>query len=104
MLIFIIAIGAGFATPYAEPHLSKLLKPIILDDIPMAEGEFRTFTFILLMIIVSLLALSTSVSALPVILGGGLGLFGVRLFNAIKKRIKATPEKVEATVEDPKEP
>ncbi len=86
-LVFIIAVGAGFATPHAEPHVQKFLKSILLKDVPMAEGEFRTFTFVLLMLIVGLLALGTDTSAFAVILGGGLGLFGLRLFHAIKARV-----------------
>lgn len=84
MLSFIIAIAAGFATPHAEPFVFKGMNAVKMGDFPLQAGELRTLTFILLMLAVSILTLGSDISAFPIILGGGLGLFGVRLFNTIK--------------------
>ncbi|MEO0358273.1 MAG: hypothetical protein AAF386_08270 [Pseudomonadota bacterium] len=98
--MFIIAVGAGFATPYAEPHLQKFMKSVLSDDVPMAEGEFRTFTFVMLMLAVSLLAFGSNISAFAVILGGGLGLFGLRIFNALKSRVSGKKDDAVQAAED----
>ena len=52
----------------------------------MHEGEYRTITFVLLLIMVAIVAIISGVlaSAFTVLFGGVLGLFGVRLFKALK--------------------
>ena len=85
MLTFILAVLAGFATPFVEPALTKLVQPR-LSDVPMHEGEYLTITFVLLLIAVAVVSIVSGVltSAFTVLLGGALGLFGVRLFRALK--------------------
>ena len=85
MLTFILAVIAGFATPFVEPALTKLVRPR-LGDVPVHESEYRTITFVLLLIVVAIVAIISGVlaSAFTVLLGGALGLFGVRFFKALK--------------------
>ena len=85
MLTFILAVIAGFATPFVEPALTKLVRPR-LRDVPVHESEYRTITFVLLLIMVAIVAIISGVlaSAFTVLFGGALGLFGVRLFKALK--------------------
>ena len=85
MLPFILAVLAGFATPFVEPALTKLVQPR-LSDVPMHEGEYLTITFVLLLIAVAVVSIVSGVltSAFTVLLGGALGLFGVRLLRALK--------------------
>ena len=85
MLTFILSVIAGFATPYVEPALVKLLKPN-LGDFPIHEGEHQTITFVLLLVAVAIAAIVSVLlaSAFTVLLGGVLGLFGVRLFRVLR--------------------
>ena len=85
MLPFILAVLAGFATPFVEPALTKLVQPR-LSDTSVHEGEYLTITFVLLLIAVAALSIVSGVlaSAFTVLLGGAFGLFGVRLFNVLK--------------------
>ena len=85
MLPFILAVLAGFATPFVEPALTKLVQPR-LSNTSVHEGEYFTITFVLLLIAVAALSIVSGVlaSAFTVLLGGALGLFGVRLFNVLK--------------------
>ena len=88
MLTFVLSVIAGFATPFIEPLLTKFIQPW-LEDFPVHAGEYRTITFVLLLLGVAIAAISSGVmvSAFTVLLGGLLGLFGVRLFKAIKSLI-----------------
>ena len=88
MLTFILAVIAGFATPYIEPALTKILQPR-LTDIPVNEGEYQTITFVLLLIAVATAAIVSGLlaSAFTVLFGGALGLFGVRLFKVIRSLV-----------------
>ena len=85
MLTFILSVIAGFATPYVEPALVKLLKPN-LGDFPIHEGEHQTITFVLMLVAVAIAAIVSGLlaSAFTVLLGGVLGLFGVRLFRVLR--------------------
>jgi hypothetical protein len=85
MLTFVLSVIAGFATPFVQPFLTKLIQPR-LDEFPVHEGEYRTITFVLLLLGVAISAISSGVmvSAFTVLFGGLLGLFGVRLFHAIR--------------------
>jgi hypothetical protein len=88
MLTFVLSVIAGFATPFVEPVLTKLIQPQ-LGEFPVHEGEYRTITFVLLLLGVAISAISSGVmvSAFTVLFGGLLGLFGVRLFHAIRSLI-----------------
>ena len=86
MLTFILAVIAGFATPYIEPALTKILQSR-LTDIPIKAGEYQTITFVLLLIAVAIAAIVSGLlaSAFTVLFGGALGLFGVRLYKILRK-------------------
>ena len=88
MLTFILAVIAGFATPYIEPALTKILQPR-LTDIPVKVGEYQTITFVLLLISVAIAAIVSGLlaSAFTVLFGGALGLFGVRLFKILRNLV-----------------
>ena len=49
MLTFVLSVIAGFATPFVEPFLTKLIQPR-LDEFPVHEGEYRTITFVFLLL------------------------------------------------------
>tara|TARA_B100000780_G_C20957945_1_gene382211 strand:- start:120 stop:482 length:363 start_codon:yes stop_codon:yes gene_type:complete len=85
VLTFILAIIAGFSTPYIEPVLIKILQPR-LTDVPVNEGEYQTITFVLLLIAVATAAIVSGLlaSAFTVLFGGALGLFGMRLFKILR--------------------
>ena len=85
MLIFILAVIAGFATPYIEPGLTKVLQPR-LTDVHVNKGDYQTITFVLLLIAVAIAAIVSGLSApaFTVLFGGTLGLFGLRLFKILK--------------------
>lgn len=85
MLTFILSLIAGFATPMVEPMVTGVLKPLT-KDMPIMEGEFRTITFVLLLIAVAVAAMISGSNApsFTILLGGALGLFGMRLFNVAK--------------------
>ena len=88
MLTFILAVIAGFATPYIEPALTKILQPR-LTDIPVKVGEYQIITFVLLLISVAIAAIVSGLlaSAFTVLFGGALGLFGVRLFKILRNLV-----------------
>lgn len=87
---------AGYLTPQAEPHLKKAMKDILLDEVPMKEGEFRLFTFIVMMIVAAVLTalFGADSAAFLLLLGGGLGVFGSRLYQALTTK-KIEPAKSE---------
>lgn len=93
----LLGAAAGFATPYAEPHIEKLLKNVLLDDVPMKEGEFRIFAFILMLMLAAvIIALGgANSSAFLLTLGGGLGIFGTRLIAAGKSKVNKAKTKPE---------
>ena len=70
MLTFVLSVIAGFATPFVEPFLTKLIQPR-LDEFPVHEGEYRTITFVLLLLGVAIAAISSGVmvSAFTVLFG-----------------------------------
>ena len=85
MLGFIIAVVAGFLTPYAETPLAKPVEALMRDHIRLEPGELRVLTFILVMVLAGVASnLLASGSTFWVILGGGLGYFGTRLVAAVQ--------------------
>lgn len=96
LLNLFLGVLAGYLTPQAEPHLNKALKDILLDEVPMKEGEFRLFTFVVMMIIASVLTalFGADSSAFLLLFGGGVGVFGQRIYQAITTK-KIEPAKTE---------
>ncbi len=88
MLTFILAVIAGFATPFIEPALTKILQSR-LTDIAVKAGEYQIITFVLLLIAVAIAAIVSGLlaSEFTVLFGGALGLFGVRLFKILRNLV-----------------
>jgi hypothetical protein len=87
MFTFIIAALAGLATPFAEPHIKTALESLMLDDLRVDENEFRAFSFAIMMVLAAILAaLGGGGSALGLAVGGLVGLFGKRIFDAIRSK------------------
>ncbi len=86
MFTFVIALIAGLATPFAEPHIKTALESLTLDDLKIEPGEFRTFAFAVMMVAAALLSALGGGSAIALAVGGLLGLFGKRLFDAIRTK------------------
>ena len=85
MLTFLLALISGYATNYIEPGLETFLKARF-PEISLESNEYRLLTAILLLFVVALFGFlaNESVPAFVIILGGGIGLFGLQLFNAVK--------------------
>ncbi len=83
MLGFIIAVVAGFLTPYAETPLARPVAAVMGDRVPLEAGELRVLAFIIVMLLAGVAAnLLHSGSAFWIILGGAVGYFGTRLVSA----------------------
>ena len=90
MFTFIIAGIAGLATPYVEPQIKTALDSLTLDDLNIAEGEFRAFSFAIMMLAAAVVAaIGGGGSAIGLAAGGLLGLFGKRIFDAFQNRGKS---------------
>ena len=84
---FVVAVIAGLATPMAEPHIKTALESLMLDELKIAENEFRAFSFAIMLVLASILAaLGGGGSALGLALGGVAGLFGKRTFEALRSK------------------
>lgn len=83
MLGFIVAVIAGFLTPYAETPLARPVASLMGEHIKLEPGEMRVLAFILVMLLAGVASnLLHSGSTFWVILGGALGYFGTRLVAA----------------------
>lgn len=91
LLITIISAIAGYITPIAEPHVSKLAQSLLKPKDAFEPGEMRATTFAVLMIGVAILAMitGTKAAALPVAFGGALGLLGTRIYHAVRAQMDA---------------
>lgn len=90
MLGFIVAVVAGFLTPYAEAPLARPLVGLLEGRIRIEAGELRLVAFIIVMLLAGLAAvLLASGSTFWVMLGGTLGYFGTRIVAAIREAIDA---------------
>lgn len=87
MFTFVIAVIAGLATPMAEPHIKTALESLMLDELKIGENEFRAFSFAIMLLLAAILAaLGGGGSALGLAVGGLAGLFGKRIFDAIRSK------------------
>ncbi len=87
MFTFVIAAIAGLATPMAEPHIKTALESLMLDELKICENEFRAFSFAIMLLLAAILAaLGGGGSALGLALGGLAGLFGKRIFDAVRSK------------------
>jgi hypothetical protein len=86
MLTFLLALISGYSTNYIEPALSAFLKPR-LEPMYFDAVEYKTLTFIILLLAVAVCGFlaNETTPAFLVILGGGLGLYGVRGVRSLKR-------------------
>ena len=85
---FIIAVIAGFVTPYVETPLARPLAKAMSDFITIDESEMKALSFMIAMLIAGLLcALFNTGSAFGLVLGGTLGYFALQLTEAAKKAL-----------------
>lgn len=88
MLGFIIAAIAGFLTPQLEGPVGAPIVKAMEGHIPVDPVEKRLIAFMIAMLIAGIAAaLLNSGTPFWVILGGILGYFGTRLFEAGKKAV-----------------
>ncbi|MDG1376027.1 MAG: hypothetical protein P8P56_03200 [Yoonia sp.] len=90
MLGFLVAIAAGFATPYLEGPVARPLVKQMEKHITLEASETRLVAFIVAMLGAGVAsALLHSGMTFWVILGGGLGYFGARLLVALREVMDA---------------
>ncbi|MFQ1702307.1 hypothetical protein ACJ5NV_17110 [Loktanella agnita] len=86
MLGFIIAVIAGFLTPQLEGPIGGPIVKAMEGHIPVEPNEKRLIAFMVAMLIAGIAsALLNSGTAFWIILGGVLGYFGLRMYEAGKK-------------------
>ena len=104
MFAFIIAIAAGFATPYARPFIEKGLQNVVLEELKFDSEDMRMISFIAMMLVAAILfAIMGHGSALGLIIGGTLGVFGNQIIAATKSLIEKN-EKNEKKVDTDVDP
>lgn len=88
MLGFIVAVVAGFLTPYADPPLARPLARLLEGRITLVASEVRLIAFMLVMLGAGAAAvLLDSGSAFWVMVGGVLGYFGTRIVALLRDLI-----------------
>jgi len=88
MLGFIIAVVAGFLTPYAEAPLARPLARALEGRISLEPAEVRLIAFMLVMLLAGVAAtLLASGSVFWVIFGGILGYFVIRIVTLLRDQI-----------------
>lgn len=83
-MIFTFLLGAlaGFAVPFAEPHVRRIVEQIALAELPVEDSEFDLLTLVLLLLLASLITGIGNSAAL--LLGALVGVFGKRIVAAIQ--------------------
>ena len=82
----ILGILAGVGAPYAEPHVKKALENVLLSDVPVTPMEMRMFSFSVCLIAAAILAwIFGDDSALALVVGAALGVFGPRAIERYQK-------------------
>ena len=90
MLGFIIAAVAGFLAPQLEGPVANPIVKAMQDHIKVEPAETRLIAFMVAMLVAGIAAaLLNSGTPFWIILGGVLGYFGTRLFEAGKKAMDA---------------
>jgi hypothetical protein len=90
---FIIAVIAGFATPYVETPLAVPLARLTEKFVRVDQAELRMVAFAIVMLIAGVAAeLLHSGSAFWVILGGVIGVFAARIVASLKEIVENRPK------------
>lgn len=85
MLGFLLAIAAGFLTPYLEGPLARPLAKAVSGFVPVGPEELRLLSFMIAMIGAGVAAnLLNSGATFWVILGGVIGYFLTRIVDGLK--------------------
>ena len=85
MFGFLIALGAGFATPYIEKPLAEPVVKLLEGKVNVAPSELRLVAFIIAMIIAAIVCAALNAGGMiALILGGAIGYFGLRIVDAVK--------------------
>jgi hypothetical protein len=97
LISFALAVAAGYFAPVAEPKIRDMIASLQMKDADLDGLELRLLTFVVLLLgaVVLSLALGLNHSALSMVLGGGVGVFGQRIWTAtadlrgdLQKKIK----------------
>jgi hypothetical protein len=89
MLGFVLAIVAGWLTPYVEDPVIRPLAKALGPKFDVEEGEMIALAFMAVMLLAGLAAeVLDSGSAFWVILGGVIGFFGNRIVAALRSAIE----------------
>ncbi len=93
MFGFLIALGAGFLTPFLEKALAEPLAKAMEGQIKVEAGEMRLLAFMIAMLIgaVCCAALGTG-SMFSIVIGASLGYFGLRIVDVIKGAVDGKPK------------
>lgn len=90
---FIIAVIAGFATPYAEAPLAVPFARLAEKFVRVEQAELRLVAFAFMMLIAGIAAeFLNSGSAFWVILGGVIGVFAARIMASLKEIVENRPK------------
>jgi hypothetical protein len=81
---FLLGLGAGALTPFAEPFVRQAMESVALSKIPIEQTELDLLTLVLLLLAAALLSGGGSSFALR--LGALLGVFGKRILAVIQGR------------------
>ncbi|MDJ0827127.1 MAG: hypothetical protein QNJ16_16670 [Rhodobacter sp.] len=82
----ILGILAGLGAQYAEPHVKKALENVLLAEVPISDAELRLFSFSVCLIGAAILAwLFGNDSALALVVGAAIGIFGPRAIERLQK-------------------
>ena len=84
IITFLLGALAGFAVPYAEPQVRRIVEQIALAELPVEDSEFDLLTLVLLLLLASLITGIGNSAALLV--GALVGVFGKRIVAAIQGR------------------
>ena len=85
---FILAVFGGLIVSQIEEPIARPLARLMAPVVRFEPGEMRLLAFVIVMLVVGILVeLINSGSTFWVILGGALGLVGMRLYTFVKAKI-----------------
>jgi hypothetical protein len=82
ILTFLLGALAGFAVPFAEPHVKRALEQVALNEIEVETTEIDLLTLVLLLLGAALL--TGGGNSLALLVGALVGVFGKRIVAAIQ--------------------
>lgn len=93
MFGFLIALGAGFLTPFLEKPLAEPMAKALETQIKIEPAEMRLLAFMIAMLIgaICCAALGTG-SMFSIVIGASLGYFGTRIIDVVKSAVDGKPK------------